>query len=265
MRRIRAPDASRRVSTAAALKRSRLAVFICPSLIVGPPLFFSGPVEPADKRPLPATRGRAVGSGAKYHSETGHGDTIPLNRGGAMSRAVTLRLQDVRRAFRVIGDCRDVGDDTSQWQELAMQALSRLVGAVAVTGGEGHWHRPLKPPAPVSAYSIGLDESAKVLLSAYVHEFGINADPIFRNLQRRSSRLETVRRAELVSDRDWYRAATFVDYSGPAGLDHSLSPSINAPAAMRSAASGFIVREGIATFRTGNVRLRRSSITNLDA
>ena len=164
----------------------------------------------------------------------------------------TLRLQDVRLAFRVIGDCRDVGDDTSQWQELAMQALSRLVGAVAVTGGEGHWHRPLKPPAPVSVCSIGLDESAKVLLSAYVHEFGVHADPIFRSLQRRSSRLETVRRDEVVSDRDWYRAATFVDYSSPAGFDHSLTSVYQRQGS-----------DAISCIRS--VRWRRSSTTNLDA
>jgi DNA-binding CsgD family transcriptional regulator len=146
-----------------------------------------------------------------------------------MSTAVTLRLRDVRRAFRLIGDCRDVGDDTSQWQELAMRALSRLIGGDAVTGGEGHWHRPLKPPAPVSAYSVGLDESAKALLSNYLHEFGVNADPVFRSLQRRSGRLETVRRVDLVSDRDWYRAGTFVDYCRPVGLDHSLTSVYQRP------------------------------------
>ncbi|MGE3509989.1 MAG: hypothetical protein AB7N65_14015 [Vicinamibacterales bacterium] len=108
-----------------------------------------------------------------------------------MSR-LPLRLHDVRLAFRAIGDCRDVGDHTGQWQELAMGALIRLVGAVAVTGGEGRWPRPRQLPVQVSM-------------------FGIHTDPVFRSLQGKSTRLETVRRAELVPDREWYRASTFVD------------------------------------------------------
>jgi DNA-binding CsgD family transcriptional regulator len=142
---------------------------------------------------------------------------------------LALRLQDVRSAFRVIGDCRDAGDDTSQWQELAMQALTRLVGAVAVAGGEGYWHRPLKPPAPVSAYSVGLDASGQILLSTYMRAFGTHADPVFRGLQDKSGRLETVRRGELVPDRDWYRAPTFVHFLRPAGLDHSLTSIYQRP------------------------------------
>lgn len=145
-----------------------------------------------------------------------------------MSR-VTLRVEDVRRAFRIIGDCRDVGEDTTQWQQLAMEALGRLVGAVAVTGGEGRWRRPLQLPVQVSTYSVGLDASARNLFAAYVHEFGIHADPVFRRLQRKSGPIETVRRGELVSDRDWYRAPTFVDYLRPAGLDQSLTSIYQRP------------------------------------
>ncbi len=96
-----------------------------------------------------------------------------------------------------------------------MRAVGRLVAAVSVTGGEGHWRLAPKPLAPVSTYSIGLDDSAKALLSAYVREVGVNADPIFLKLQYRSSRVETVRRADLVPDREWYQAATFVDYCRP--------------------------------------------------
>ena len=145
-----------------------------------------------------------------------------------MSR-VSLRLPDVRLAFRAIGDCRDVGGDTAQWQQLAMQAVGRLVGAAAVTGGEGHWPRPLQLPIQVSAYSIGLDESAKGLFAEYVDEFGIHTDPVFQGLQRTSSRLETVRRADLVSDREWYRASTFTEYLRPARLDHSLTSIYQRP------------------------------------
>ncbi len=140
-----------------------------------------------------------------------------------MLGAVTLRLQDVRRAFRLIGDCRDVGDDTDQWQELAMQGLCRIVGAVAITGGEGRWQRPLRPLAPASSYAVGLDPAARTLLFAYMHHFGVNADPIFQRLQRRSDRLVTQRRAELVSNRDWYRSSAFIDYHRGSGIDHQLT------------------------------------------
>jgi len=140
-----------------------------------------------------------------------------------MLNTVILRFQDVRRAFRVIGDCRDVGDDSDQWQELAMQGICRIVGAAAATGGEGRWQRPLHPLAAVSSYAVGLDPAAKAALFAYMHEFGVNADPIFQGLQRRLERLVTRRRGELVSDREWYASKAFNDYHRRAGIDHQLT------------------------------------------
>lgn len=140
-----------------------------------------------------------------------------------MSKASALRIGDVRAAFHVIGDCRDVGDEPGRWPQLAMAGVSRLVGAVAVTGGEGRWLRPSHPLSPVTMGAVGLDAAAMGRMSAYMHEYGVNADPIFQALQRQTSRSVTRRRRELIPDRDWYRSSGFNDYRRPSHLDHQMT------------------------------------------
>ena len=139
-----------------------------------------------------------------------------------MSRASALRIQDVRKVFRVIGDCRDVGDDTGRWFELALSGACRLVGGVAAAGGEGRWQRP-RPLVPVSAFSVGFTESEVARYLAYMHEFGINADPLFQAMKRQTGRCVTRRRRELVSDADWYGSRAFTDYRRHTHTDHQLT------------------------------------------
>jgi len=49
-----------------------------------------------------------------------------------------LRLQDVRAAFRLIGECRDLGDDAEAWRGHAFQGLGPLLSARAAKGQKGH-------------------------------------------------------------------------------------------------------------------------------
>src|SRR4029453_12199110 len=58
--------------------------------------------------------------------------TIPLNRGiAAMAKSDLLRFQDVRDAYRLIGECRDLGSDPAPWQRRRFGGLGRLTGAPA--------------------------------------------------------------------------------------------------------------------------------------
>ena len=135
-----------------------------------------------------------------------------------MSRAVTLRLQDVRRAFRVIGDCRDVGDDTDHWQEwpcrASVESFVRSASPEARAAGSVRCVRLLQ-----CRLTVGLDPAAKRLLSAYMRDFGVNADPIFQSLQLRPGRLVTQRRGELVPEASGTgRADLPITAVGPASI-----------------------------------------------
>jgi hypothetical protein len=79
-------------------------------------------------------------------------------------------------AFRLIGDCRDQGDDPSAWQETAMAGLNRLAGASATGGGEARWLIPDRLLQPVSNHVVGLDAAGLAHQAVYMREYGVNAD-----------------------------------------------------------------------------------------
>ena len=46
-----------------------------------------------------------------------------------VSKSAKLRLTDVRRMFRLIGECRDLGADAEAWRRHAFEEVARLLGA----------------------------------------------------------------------------------------------------------------------------------------
>ena len=119
-----------------------------------------------------------------------------------MTKASMLRVQDVCAVYRLIGDCRDVGDDLAEWQRLAFEGICRLVGASAATGGEGLWLRPLQPLRPMTTVLVGFDERARERVSAYMREHGVRLTPFFNDCNTpaiRSRRLPGANWCRIVS------------------------------------------------------------------
>ena len=46
-----------------------------------------------------------------------------------MSKSGRLRLSDVRQAYRLTHECRDLGHDPAAWPRHAIEQLARFVGA----------------------------------------------------------------------------------------------------------------------------------------
>lgn len=141
----------------------------------------------------------------------------------AMSKSALLRVRDVRDAYRLIGECRDLGHDPALWHPRMLEGLLGLVGVAAAAGGEGRWLRPHQTPRPVSAFDAGLDAEARALFTAYMRDLGPGGDPIFRALQRRPGRLVTLHRRELVGDSEWYRSVAWNEYRRPIHLQDQLT------------------------------------------
>ncbi len=133
-----------------------------------------------------------------------------------MTKSDLLRFQDVRDAYRLIGECRDLGGDPDSWQRRMLEGLCRLIGAPAAAGGEGR-------VGAISVFDTGFDPSGHERLMAYTHDLAPRADPILSALQRVPGRLVTRTRRQLVSNAVWYRSATFNDYHRPARLDDQLT------------------------------------------
>jgi len=150
-----------------------------------------------------------------------------------MSKADLLRAQDVCAAYRLIGECRDLGGDPALWFPRMCEGLCRLFGASTATAGEGWWRRPHGPIEPISAFQFGLTGRYYELFMAYMRANEIAADPIYRPLQHVPDRLITRTRRQVISDAVWYRSAVFNEYFRPTGIDHrivSLGQSSNAGA-----------------------------------
>jgi DNA-binding CsgD family transcriptional regulator len=140
----------------------------------------------------------------------------------AVSKSDLLRVQDVREAYRLIGDCRDLGADPALWQPRMLEGMCRLVGVPVAAGGEGRWIRPHQPVQAISAFSAGLDDRGIELLTAYHRDLGPHQDPIFKALQQIPGRLVTRSRRQLVSDAVWYRSRAW-EYERPIGIDEQLT------------------------------------------
>src|SRR5947209_19389928 len=52
-----------------------------------------------------------------------------------------LRLRDVRAAFRLVGEIRELGADPSRWRPHLVKQLSALLRAEVVTSSELHFRR----------------------------------------------------------------------------------------------------------------------------
>jgi DNA-binding CsgD family transcriptional regulator len=61
-----------------------------------------------------------------------------------MSKSAHLQIEDVRAIVRLVGECRDLGDDPAAWERHLHQTVARLIGALQVTAGDmtGRWSRP---------------------------------------------------------------------------------------------------------------------------
>jgi DNA-binding CsgD family transcriptional regulator len=140
-----------------------------------------------------------------------------------MDKSDLLRVVDVRDAYRLIGECRDLGNEPALWQMRILEGLGQLVGAAAGAGGEGIWARPVHPIHPFSAFDTGFDARGRERLRAYRGEIGPAGDPIFRALREVPGVVATRSRSQLVSDTEWYRSVSFNEYRKPCGVDHCLT------------------------------------------
>jgi DNA-binding CsgD family transcriptional regulator len=139
-----------------------------------------------------------------------------------MTKSDTLRVQDARDAYRLIGECRDVGGHPALWHRRMLEGLFRLFGAILASGGEGWWDRPSQPIQPISAYSASADPAAVNAVEAYHRAQATSSDLIFRAIQTRPGRLVTVTRRQLVGDRGWYGSLS-AEYRRIGGIDHVLT------------------------------------------
>jgi DNA-binding CsgD family transcriptional regulator len=152
-----------------------------------------------------------------------------------MGRSNRLRLSDVRAAFGLIGECRDLGADSLAWQRHALDGLRRLIGARVVIGGEVRG-TPQGQIVSVQPIEIGLtpEEHTRVF-DTYFLSGVVNPDPISEAFLRATHRLLTRTRSQLLPDRVWHNSYLFNECHRPVGIDHCLYSMYKVPGTGMSA------------------------------
>jgi DNA-binding NarL/FixJ family response regulator len=143
-----------------------------------------------------------------------------------MTKSDNLRFQDVRDAYRLIGECRDLGRDPALWQGRMLDGLRRLIGAPAAAGGEGLLVGANRRVVPVSSFDSGHDARGRDVLARYMRDGAAAADPFVRAigyaLAAVPDGLVTRTRRQAVPDAVYYRSAVVENYLRHADMGHRL-------------------------------------------
>ena len=143
-----------------------------------------------------------------------------------MGRPTSLRLRDLRRVYRLIGECRDLGKDTRVWFTHFLKGAAELVGAPTVAGGHiSGWLSG--QPRGLMIVDLGWrDEAARALFNTWVQQEDLRSDPFYARIceltQKRMSPLMTKYRRQLIKDRQWYRTDHFHNWRKTVGVDDCL-------------------------------------------
>jgi DNA-binding CsgD family transcriptional regulator len=139
-----------------------------------------------------------------------------------MSKSSELRLTDVRRVFRLVGECSELGRHEEAWRRHSNEGIARLLAARASNGGQINWARPHGIIHFESPIVTGFTGSEAAVFAPFMRKRDPSQDPIFSNLGRDRSRVVTRRRQELVDDTAWYSSISFNDYRRVVGVDHCM-------------------------------------------
>jgi hypothetical protein len=138
-----------------------------------------------------------------------------------MGESAHLRLSEVRRVFRLLGEVRELGNDPRQWREHELEGLMRLTGAnLGFSGLE---------PVPLRGnlddlrmfVDVGWQSPAqRQMYLEYMQSGAMLSDPSLQFLKVRQSYVRL--RREFVDDSTWYSSPTVDRYHRGGGCDDVL-------------------------------------------
>lgn len=137
------------------------------------------------------------------------------------------RLRDLRRVYRLLGECCELGSDSAAWRGHLLDGMSGLIGGRV--GLYMHLHDPLQDDERLDAeFASGfLDDAHLRLWGHYRMEQAQRDDPFhlayFRDHNRR---LRTRGLADVVEMREWKRSHHYNDYIRACDLGDRITSSL---------------------------------------
>jgi DNA-binding CsgD family transcriptional regulator len=140
-----------------------------------------------------------------------------------MGKSERLRLADVRALYRLVGECRELGDDAEAWRRHLLAGVCRLTGAQLVIGGEARLVGPGRLMVPVHFAGHGWPSGAsRSAFLAWLKDPTVLDNLAVRRFHQLPGNLVTRTRQQLISDAEYYASAFCHEAMKPAGLDHGL-------------------------------------------
>ena len=138
-----------------------------------------------------------------------------------MARSKRLTLREVRAAFRLVGECRELGADVTAWRRHLAAGSCRLTGAqVGLVGELEYSRRAYNHPLHVEDVGWSCPADRRQVLDEFVASglYGrdLSAERFFCH---RPDQFRTVRREQIIPDAEWGRSVELNDFVRPAGLD----------------------------------------------
>jgi DNA-binding CsgD family transcriptional regulator len=169
-----------------------------------------------------------------------------------MAKSDRLRLSDVRAVFRLIGECRELGLDSTLWQRHMLTGLLRLTGGQVAMGGPTGVPNELSLAEPGPAMDFGWEgERERGAFLEFLRDRAHEHDPVIQAFGAQLCALAprqrslTRSRRQLADDRTWYRSTAFCEYRRRSRTDDGLLSVVALSDGMS---------HGIALFRALNER-----------
>jgi DNA-binding NarL/FixJ family response regulator len=150
----------------------------------------------------------------------------PIEERG-MGKTFRMRSQDLLAVHRLVGECRELGDDPTLWRHRLCQGFQELVGADVVLPGEisGYLRGPLRRDG-FTDWGLESDSVRDRMLRAYEDSIQTvarrsDAFQVLREAVRRAG-AGTFLRRQLFPDGVWYRSWDSEMLGDVANVDQSL-------------------------------------------
>jgi DNA-binding CsgD family transcriptional regulator len=146
-----------------------------------------------------------------------------------MGQSNKLRLRDVRAIFQLIGECRELGIDSTLWRRHMLTELLRLTGGLVAMGGPTRMRDNFASSQPLPVMDVGWEgQREREIFQQYMHDRMHLSDPAISRFGAQLATLPaglkslTRSRRQLADDRAWYASAAFCEYLRPSGVDDGL-------------------------------------------
>ncbi len=123
-----------------------------------------------------------------------------------MGKSASIRIADARAVIRLVGECREVGDDAVQWLQRMADGLAVLLDCRTTSCGEYRFVNGRS--APVLAAFHGYDGAILESFTKWMADPALSSNPVFDDFDRRPDEI-TVGVEDLIDPTEWEATAYF--------------------------------------------------------